>query len=337
MSLSEFSDFVYGRELILLQKYSGELLELQEKLEKLGKIPKGAVYMKRSAKSYLTKDNIKHTYHNYNQELYIKGQRFHISKSTNVASEKELIRKYGKKYSSQDYSIKENILIAKNKIEQSLMLTDEIIWLKNNIKRLKNKINLSKNKWQFDISDSLITKLGKQYLDIKNQSAVYNRERKHKVQIAQTGTMSEIEAEFASETQRNFYLLDGKRIETYVGETVRSKNELIVANVMKRIGVLYMYEYFVQETGQNCDFYFLAGGKMCYLEVLGMMENEQYRRRWENKEKIYNRSGLRMGDKLFVINLSGNENIEERKIEKMFFDIAADNFSTEKGRSPQVR
>ena len=119
MDLSEFSDFVYGRDLILLQKYSGELLELQDKLEKLGKIPKGAVYIKKSEKSYLTKDNIKHTYSNYNQELYLKGQRFHVSKSTKATTEEALVRKYGKNYNSQDYSIKENILIAKNKIAAS--------------------------------------------------------------------------------------------------------------------------------------------------------------------------------------------------------------------------
>lgn len=336
VKMFEFSDFVYGRELILLQKYSGELLERQEKLKKLGNIPKGSVYTKKSTKSYVSKDNKKHSYTNYNQELYIKGERYHISQNIKEMSEEELLAKYGKKFNIQDYSVKENVLLATNKIEQSRMLQDDINWLKSNIKRLKNNINLRKEKEQIDISDNIVSHLGKQYLDMKKLAEVYRRERKHKVEIAQTGTTVEFESEFASEIQRNFYSMDSRKIETYSSEMVRSKNELIVANIMKRIGVLYMYEYFVQRTGQNCDFYFLAGGKLCYLEVLGMMENEQYRRRWENKEKLYNRSGLQTGKNLFVLNLSGNESIEERKIEKMFFDIAANNFSTENCRSPQV-
>lgn len=320
LRLTEITNFIYGRDLILLQKCSGELIEVQEKLKKLVDVPTGSVYTRKT-----TGKNSK-----YNQVLYINGKKYHVSQKVSECSEEELLKKYGKNFNLQDYSFKENVLLTKKKIEQREIFIDEINLLKKNINRLKNNLNLYKNKTQHEITDTYIEKLGKQYVDLKNRIYVHNREREHKINIARTGTSDASTSEFASETQKIFYAMDGRIIETYAGESVRSKNELIIANIMKRIGVLYMYEYFVQDIGQNCDFVFLAGGKIYYLEVLGMMENEQYRQRWENKEKIYKRIGLINGDKLIVLNLSANENLEERKIEQLFYDIAAKSTYIEK-------
>lgn len=313
LRLTDIYNFNYGRDLILLQKYSGELIEVQEKLKKLGEIPPGSVYTRKA----------KGKYFKYNQELYINGKKYHIPQNIKEFSEEELLKKYGKDFNLQDYSFKENVLRTKKIIEQREIFIEEINWLKNSIKRLKILLNINKSKTQCEITDTYIENLGKQYADLKNRIYIHNREKQHKINIARTGTSDAFTSEFASETQKNFYAMDGRIIETYSGESVRSKNELIIANIMKRIGVLYMYEYFVQEIGQNCDFVFLAGGKIYYLEVLGMMENEQYRQRWENKEKNYKRIGLIKGDRLFTLNLSANENLEERKIEQLFYDIAA--------------
>ena len=323
LQVAENSDFIYGRDLILLQKYAGELSEKQEILKLLGHVPQGSVYTRKTTVKYKTNNNEIHKYPNYIQELYINGKIYHIPRKVKRYCEADLFKKYGKNFNLQDYSFKENIVFAKSKIELRDTILEDIDYLKKKISRLQNNINIHKTKFQNEITDNYIDLLGKQYADIKKHLIVYAREKEHKIDVARTGTVDEIKAEFASVAQRNFYAVDGRKIKTYAGETVRSKNELIVANIMKRIGILYMYEYFVQETGQNCDFVFWTGCKMYYLEILGMMENEQYRQRWENKEKLYNRAGLISGEKLFVLNISNYNDLDEQKIEQLFFDIAA--------------
>lgn len=49
--VTEISDSIYGKNLILLQKYSGELIEVQEKLKKLGEIPPGSVYTRKAKRN----------------------------------------------------------------------------------------------------------------------------------------------------------------------------------------------------------------------------------------------------------------------------------------------
>ena len=60
LRLTEITNFIYGRDLILLQKCSGELIEAQEKLKKLVDVPTGSVYTRKT-----TGKNSK-----YNQVLY---------------------------------------------------------------------------------------------------------------------------------------------------------------------------------------------------------------------------------------------------------------------------
>ncbi len=88
------------------------------------------------------------------------------------------------------------------------------------------------------------------------------------------------------------------------GETVRSKSELIIANMLYYSGIPYDYERMLHlKTGYKCpDFTILNvdTGKVCYLEHMGRMDEEEYRNRNLLKIEEYHASGIYQGEKLFL-------------------------------------
>lgn len=81
------------------------------------------------------------------------------------------------------------------------------------------------------------------------------------------------------------------------GEMVRSKSEVIVADVFKRLDVRYEYEKeLVMEDGswRIPDFTIsLPAGKVVYWEHLGMLHDVVYREDWEHKLAWYAKHGIR--------------------------------------------
>lgn len=81
------------------------------------------------------------------------------------------------------------------------------------------------------------------------------------------------------------------------GEMVRSKSEVIVADLFKRLGVRYEYEQtLTMEDGswRVPDFTIpLPGGKVVYWEHLGMLGEEAYREDWQRKLSWYAKHGIR--------------------------------------------
>jgi hypothetical protein len=89
------------------------------------------------------------------------------------------------------------------------------------------------------------------------------------------------------------------------GHMVRSKSELIIANLLFSEGMTYEYELSLD--GEKIpgrlhpDFNFAdAGGDRIIWEHLGMMHDEEYVRGWKWKEEWYKESGYVKGDNLFV-------------------------------------
>lgn len=83
------------------------------------------------------------------------------------------------------------------------------------------------------------------------------------------------------------------------GEKVRSKSEVIIANHLyqKEKASKIEYSYEVKYEGKNGDFKLpdftiTKGGKKYLLEHLGMLSNENYKNKWEEKKKWYEDNGI---------------------------------------------
>ena len=84
---------------------------------------------------------------------------------------------------------------------------------------------------------------------------------------------------------------------TLAEEFVRSGSELALANRLYINGVNYVYEQrLYTPLGLLLpDFTVIAGGRLIYIEHLGLMDQEEYRKNWEEKLRKYESAGIREG------------------------------------------
>lgn len=115
------------------------------------------------------------------------------------------------------------------------------------------------------------------------------------------------------------------RIRTEAGELVMSKNECIVANMLYGRKILYFYEKPLQLKPRRDgtpvvfrpDFTVKVGGKEIYIEILGMMQKEEYATSWEYRLATYKINGIRLGENLVALEfptLEQNQEIDCRKV-----------------------
>lgn len=90
---------------------------------------------------------------------------------------------------------------------------------------------------------------------------------------------------------------------TLAGHLVRSKSELVIANLLHEEGIEYEYERRLEGRDGSVvhpDFSFVdAGGDLIVWEHLGMLSREDYRRGWEWKKSWYAENGYTEGVNLF--------------------------------------
>jgi len=89
------------------------------------------------------------------------------------------------------------------------------------------------------------------------------------------------------------------------GEMVRSKSELVIANHLYDVGILYVYERPFEGTTApgrlRPDFSFITdAGEVIIWEHLGRMSRDDYRRGWEWKKAWYETNGYTIGSNLFT-------------------------------------
>lgn len=108
-------------------------------------------------------------------------------------------------------------------------------------------------------------------------------------------------------------------------ERVRSKSEIIIANMLRKYEIPYRYEYPIQIRGMGRvypDFTVLnvRKRKEMYWEHLGLIDNSDYRENALRKVSIYEKDNIFLGDKLIVTCESMEQPLNvrelERKIEK---------------------
>lgn len=82
---------------------------------------------------------------------------------------------------------------------------------------------------------------------------------------------------------------------TESGIWVRSKSEVIIANILYRSGIDFQYEeklYYNETQWKEPDFTITSNGKVWYWEHLGLLGNEKYDQYWQEKKKVYQEIGV---------------------------------------------
>lgn len=105
------------------------------------------------------------------------------------------------------------------------------------------------------------------------------------------------------------------------GEKVRSKSEVIIANMLHNLDLDYRYEFPIEGTKQpgirRPDFVFFDTEHRPILwEHLGMLHDEQYRERWNAKLIWYEANGFSQGINLFITRDEDDGSLDSQRIRK---------------------
>lgn len=106
---------------------------------------------------------------------------------------------------------------------------------------------------------------------------------------------------------------------TEKGHLVRSKSELVIANMLHQMGLEYEYERQVEGSvipgKKRPDFAFVdAAGDLILWEHLGMMSKPDYREGWERKRAWYAENGYQLGTNLFITEEDATSGLDSSKI-----------------------
>ena len=109
---------------------------------------------------------------------------------------------------------------------------------------------------------------------------------------------------------------------TEKGHLVRSKSELVIANMLFQLGIPYYYERVYDGTiaaGRlRPDFSFVtADGDLLIWEHLGMLSRPDYRRGWEWKRAWYEQNGFAEGKTLFTSSEESGKGLDSTELKKM--------------------
>ena len=112
---------------------------------------------------------------------------------------------------------------------------------------------------------------------------------------------------------------EGKVHKTLAGIMVRSKSEVIIANLLHERDIPFKYEsplYAPDGTFYIPDFTITWNGEEWYWEHLGMLDKVEYRNHWEAKKEWYKKHGF--SEKLIVTD--EKEGIDSQKFEQIIQD-----------------
>lgn len=111
---------------------------------------------------------------------------------------------------------------------------------------------------------------------------------------------------------------------TVRGELVRSKSEVIIANALHYNGLDYEYEpeLILEGKVKRPDFKVedYDTGVVWYWEHCGMMTDPQYKKRWEEKKKFYEKNGIIEGKNL-IVTYDEEGSLDSNKIQEIIEEI----------------
>jgi len=92
-------------------------------------------------------------------------------------------------------------------------------------------------------------------------------------------------------SDKGYYRSDGRVFQTNNGELVRSKSEMLIANEFFRLGIKYEYELPDDNIPNALPDFVLPEYSNVIIEHLGLLTDEEYQRRWNEKAKQYEAEG----------------------------------------------
>jgi hypothetical protein len=115
---------------------------------------------------------------------------------------------------------------------------------------------------------------------------------------------------------------------TEKGHLVRSKSELVIANMLFQLGIPYEYERVCAGTAApgrlRPDFSFVtADGDLIVWEHLGMLSRPDYRKGWEWKRAWYTKNGFAQGKTLFTSMEEDGKGLDSPELKKTALSIKA--------------
>ncbi|MEZ4495126.1 MAG: hypothetical protein R3C29_17655, partial [Dehalococcoidia bacterium] len=108
---------------------------------------------------------------------------------------------------------------------------------------------------------------------------------------------------------------------TEKGHMVRSKSELVIANMLFQLGISYEYERVLDGTTAagrlRPDFSFVtADGDLLVWEHLGMLSRPDYKRGWDWKRAWYQQNGFTEGKTLFTSTEEDGKGLDSAELKK---------------------
>ena len=188
--------------------------------------------------------------------------------------------------------------------------TNKRIYVNNKEKDLLKKIvqrdyEISVNKKLFMLKKSLSNFLKKYDIDDIEKAYLDLPEARKSLVTPIINTKDEISMKWQSVPYDHMPLPEDSEFITIKGIKVRSKSELIIANLLEQYGVSYRYEYPVILKGLGAvrpDFmcYNKRTGKEYIWEHFGMMDNIAYSNKNINKINIYEQNGFIAGKNMIM-------------------------------------
>lgn len=163
-----------------------------------------------------------------------------------------------------------------------------------------DQATLSKNLDKCLIINATETELTTEQLDNINKETARKREYKHNLLdylvylLDNFDNSQSLHQEIGRYLGVNKHLL-GKIHKTESGIWVRSKSEVIIANILYRSNIDFQYEeklYYADTQWKEPDFTIRHNGNTWYWEHLGLLGDEQYNENWQEKKQIFKDLGV---------------------------------------------
>ena len=166
-------------------------------------------------------------------------------------------------------------------------------------------------------------------ISVKSADSVYDELGETRRQLVTPILLSESRRAIIWENETfvsNSFHPEEKKYETHRGELVRSKSELLIANIYAELGIPYRYEneLVLKDGGRMFPDFTLFDTrrrKLIYHEHFGMMDDAVY---WENamrKIERYQKNGIFLGCNLIVTFEGRNTLLNVRELKEMLSSV----------------
>lgn len=165
---------------------------------------------------------------------------------------------------------------------------------------VKEEATLSKNLDKCLIIEATEDTLSNDQLEIISKEMAVKREYKHNLLDYLVYLLDNFDSSKSMHQEIGRYLGVSKHLLSKIHQTengiwVRSKSEVIIANILFRSNISFEYEeklYYKKGKWKEPDFTIRHNGKTWYWEHLGMLGDEKYNQQWQEKKKLYKKMGI---------------------------------------------